>query len=100
MLIATAVGRAHAAVAAGRRVEVVEGPSTITREWGQRRHRGHVQRPRPRPGQLRRRGPAEASRREVTLPAGRYHIEWGGQFENLRARPAAAADRRAAGAAC
>ena len=44
---------------------------------------GAVQRPRPRPGQLRRRGAAARSTREVKLPTGRYRIEWGGQFENL-----------------
>ncbi|MBS0263767.1 MAG: efflux RND transporter permease subunit [Planctomycetes bacterium] len=67
-------------------VEVVEGPSTITREWGQRRItitanvRGRdlgsfVNAAR------------ERIAREVALPQGRYRIEYGGQFENLeRAR--------------
>jgi cobalt-zinc-cadmium resistance protein CzcA len=68
------------------RVELGEGPSTITRQWGRRRitvqcnvvgrdlggfvgeARTHV---------------AE----QVALPEGRYHFEWGGQFEHLeRAR--------------
>ena len=63
------------------KVELVEGPSTIHREWGQRRITiscnvrgrdlvGFVQ---------------EAQRRigsEVTLPAGRYRVEFGGQFEH------------------
>ena len=66
---------------------VETGPSTITREWGQRRAaitcnvRGRDM------GSF----VAEAQRKvaeKVQLPpGGRYHIEWGGQFENLeRAR--------------
>ncbi len=63
-------------------IKVVEGPSTITREWGYRRItistniRGRDM------GSF----VAEAQRRideEVKLPPGRYHLEWGGQFENL-----------------
>jgi cobalt-zinc-cadmium resistance protein CzcA len=67
-------------------MRVVEGPSTITREWGQRRItvtcnvRGRDL------GSF----VAEARRKvadRVALPGGRYHVEWGGQFENLeRAR--------------
>ncbi len=67
-------------------VEIVEGPSTITREWGQRRIaittnvRGRDL------GSF----VAEARRKigaDVALPQGRYRIEYGGQFENLeRAR--------------
>jgi heavy metal efflux system protein len=62
-------------------VEVVEGPSTITREWGQRRItvtsniRGRDM------GSF----VAEAQRKikeQVPLPPGRYHLEWGGQFEH------------------
>ncbi|HNQ22185.1 MAG TPA: CusA/CzcA family heavy metal efflux RND transporter [Phycisphaerae bacterium] len=66
--------------------EQVEGPATITREWGQRRL----------PIQVNVRGRdmgsfvAEAQRRvaeRVELPPGRYRLEWGGQFEHLeRAR--------------
>lgn len=65
---------------------VVEGPSTISREWGRRRITV----------QCNVRGRdlgsfvAEARRKvaeQVKLPPGRYFIEWGGQFENLeRAR--------------
>jgi cobalt-zinc-cadmium resistance protein CzcA len=64
-------------------VRVVEGPSTITREWGQRRVtvtcnvRGRDL------GSF----VAEARRKvaaNVALPSGRYHVAWGGQFENLR----------------
>jgi cobalt-zinc-cadmium resistance protein CzcA len=68
------------------RVRVLEGPSTITREWGQRRIvvtadvRGRDL------GSF----VEEARRRvaaEVQLPPGRYRFEWGGQFENYeRAR--------------
>ncbi len=64
-------------------VQVVEGPSTITREWGQRRItvtcnvRGRDL------GSF----VAEAQRQvaeKVQMPPGRYHVEWGGQFENLQ----------------
>jgi cobalt-zinc-cadmium resistance protein CzcA len=67
-------------------VRVVEGPSTITREWGQRRIgvtcnvRGRDM------GSF----VAEAQRKvadRVQLPSGRYRLEWAGQFENFeRAR--------------
>ena len=68
------------------RIEQVQGPSTITREWGQRRIT--VQ------GNVRGRDVGsfvDEARRKVAaavrLPAGRYRIEWGGQFENYeRAR--------------
>jgi cobalt-zinc-cadmium resistance protein CzcA len=62
-------------------VEVVEGPSTITREWGQRRITVSAN--------IRGRDMgsfvAEAQRKikeQVPLPPGRYHVEWGGQFEH------------------
>ncbi len=65
------------------KVEVVEGPSTITREFGQRRItitanvRGRdlgsfVDEARQKIGA------------SVSLPSGRYRIEYGGQFENLQ----------------
>ncbi len=67
-------------------IKLVEGPSTITREWGQRRItitcniRGRDM------GTF----VAEAQQKvseKVTLPKGRYRLEWGGQFENYeRAR--------------
>lgn len=67
-------------------IAMVEGPSTITREWGQRRItittniRGRDM------GTF----VAEAQRKvgeKVKLPPGRYFLEWGGQFENYeRAR--------------
>ncbi len=64
-------------------IQVVEGPSTITREWGQRRItvtanvRGRDM------GSF----VAEAQQKikaEVPLPPGRYHLEWGGQFEHYQ----------------
>ena len=66
-------------------VAQIEGPSTISREWGQRRITIQVNvRGRDIGSYV-----AEAQRRvaEVPLPPGRYRVEWGGQFENLeRAR--------------
>jgi heavy metal efflux system protein len=67
-------------------IREVEGPSTITREWGQRRTTVQAN--------IRGRDVAsfveEAKQliaKDITLPAGRYRLEWGGQFENLeRAR--------------
>lgn len=67
-------------------VEIVEGPSTITREWGQRRITvtSNVR------GRDLGSFVAEARRKiteKVSLPSGRYRVEYGGQFENLeRAR--------------
>ena len=63
-------------------IQVTEGPSTITREWGYRRINisSNVR------GRDMGSFVAEAQRRierEVELPPGRYHVEWGGQFENL-----------------
>ncbi len=91
---AAAIGAVLVTTPAGQRlplsslaaIEEVEGPSTITREWGQRRIAVQVN--------VRGRDVGsyvdEARRRvaaEVALPAGRYRFEWGGQFENYeRAR--------------
>ncbi|REJ65707.1 MAG: AcrB/AcrD/AcrF family protein [Planctomycetota bacterium] len=63
-------------------IQLTEGPSTITREWGYRRINisSNVR------GRDMGSFVAEAQRRieeEVKLPPGRYHLEWGGQFENL-----------------
>jgi cobalt-zinc-cadmium resistance protein CzcA len=88
------IGAIQVATAAGERiplsrlatVEIVEGPSTITREWGQRRITvtANVR------GRDLGSFVAEARRKidaAVALPSGRYRIEYGGQFENLeRAR--------------
>lgn len=67
-------------------IEVVEGPATITREGMQRRVTVICNvRGRDIGGFV-----AEAQRKvadKVSIPPGRHHIEWGGQFENLeRAR--------------
>jgi cobalt-zinc-cadmium resistance protein CzcA len=64
-------------------VDIVEGPSTITREWGQRRITitANVR------GRDLGSFVADARRKiaeQVALPAGRYRIEYGGQFEHLQ----------------
>ena len=63
------------------KIETVEGPSTITREWGQRRVSISCN--------VRGRDMVsfvEEARRMVTnqvqLPPGRYRVDWGGQFEH------------------
>lgn len=63
-------------------VEIVEGPSTITREWGQRRITitANVR------GRDLGSFVAEAQAKigeQVALPSARYRVEYGGQFENL-----------------
>jgi cobalt-zinc-cadmium resistance protein CzcA len=85
-----AIGAIQLRTATGQRIplarladiRLIEGASTITREWGYRRInissniRGRDM------GSF----VAEAQRKieeQVKLPPGRYHIEWGGQFENL-----------------
>ncbi len=89
-----AIGAIQVATPAGERIplarlakiEIVEGPSTITREWYQRRITvtSNVR------GRDLGSFVDEARRRiaaEVSLPSARYHVEYGGQFENLeRAR--------------
>ena len=64
-------------------VEIIEGPSTITREWGQRRITitSNVR------GRDLGSFVAEARRKiaeSVALPSARYRVEYGGQFENLQ----------------
>ncbi|RIK77018.1 MAG: CusA/CzcA family heavy metal efflux RND transporter [Planctomycetota bacterium] len=82
MLVSTPDGQ-HIPLARLASIDIVEGPSTITREWGQRRItittniRGRDM------GSF----VAEAQRtiaEKVRMPAGRYHIEWGGQFEHYQ----------------
>lgn len=67
-------------------IRVVEGPSEIIRDWGQRRRSVSVNVRGRDVGSF----VAEAQRRvseEVTMPGSRYYVEWGGQYENLiRAR--------------
>jgi cobalt-zinc-cadmium resistance protein CzcA len=64
-------------------VEIVEGPSTITREWGQRRITISANvRKRDLGGFV-----ADAQDRiakAVTMPSPRYRVEYGGQFEHLQ----------------
>ena len=64
-------------------LKTIEGPATITREWGYRRITISANiRGRDMGGFV-----AEAQKKiaqEVQLPDGRYHIEWGGQFENYK----------------
>jgi cobalt-zinc-cadmium resistance protein CzcA len=63
-------------------IRIVEGPSTITREWGQRRITitCNVRGRDDLVGFVR-----EAQRNvadRVQMPSARYHVEWGGQFEH------------------
>jgi cobalt-zinc-cadmium resistance protein CzcA len=82
MLVSTPTGE-RIPVSRLATIEVVEGPSTITREWGQRRITITVN--------IRGRDlgsfVAEAQQKikeQVQLPPGRYHLEWGGQFEHYQ----------------
>jgi cobalt-zinc-cadmium resistance protein CzcA len=64
-------------------IRVIQGPSTITREWGQRRITVSANVRGRDIGSF----VAEAQRRlkdELTLPPGRYFYEFGGQFEHLQ----------------
>jgi len=85
MLVATPQGE-HIPLARLASIEVVEGPSTINRESGQRRITitSNVR------GRDLGSFVDEAQRAiaaKIALPSGRYRIEFGGQFENLeRAR--------------
>ena len=86
-----AVGSIQIPTASGDRVplarltdiSVIEGPSTIAREWGQRRITVTCNvRGRDLSGFV-----TDVQKRvnaEVTLPQGRYHLEYGGQFEQLQ----------------
>ncbi len=65
-------------------VQLVEGPSTITREWGQRRItvtcnvRGRDL------GSFVADAQRQVAAKVAMPPQGRYHVEWGGQYENLQ----------------
>lgn len=64
-------------------LRVIEGPATITREWGQRRVSVSANVRGRDVGSF----VADAQRRlqrELTLPPGRYSYEFGGQFEHLQ----------------
>jgi cobalt-zinc-cadmium resistance protein CzcA len=64
-------------------IRVVEGPSTITREWGQRRITVSANVRGRDIGSF----VAEAEQRlkdQLDLPPGRYFVEFGGQFEHLQ----------------
>ncbi|MCR9294619.1 MAG: CusA/CzcA family heavy metal efflux RND transporter [bacterium] len=81
MLISTAEGQ-QIPLERVADVQLTEGPSQIVREWAQRRINVSAN--------IRGRDlgsfVAEAQRRvaqEITLPDGRYRIEWGGQFEHM-----------------
>jgi cobalt-zinc-cadmium resistance protein CzcA len=63
------------------KVEVVEGPSTIAREWGQRRVTVTANVRGRDVGSFVAEARAKV-KEQVRLPEGRYHVEWGGQFEH------------------
>ncbi len=81
MLISTAGGE-RIPLSRLASVQIVEGPSTITREWGQRRITitANVR------GRDLGSFVAEAQQKiaAVSLPSARYRVEYGGQFENLQ----------------
>lgn len=80
MLVATPAGE-RIPLARLATIAVTEGPSTITREWGQRRITITCNvRGRDMVGFV-----EEAKRQiaeQVQMPPGRYHVEFGGQFEH------------------
>jgi len=81
MLISTPLGE-RIPLSRVASIDIVEGPSTITREWGQRRITitANVR------GRDLGSFVAEAQKKiaeTVSLPSARYRVEYGGQFENL-----------------
>ncbi len=89
-----AIGAIQLSTLAGQRIplssvatiEQIEGPSTISREWGQRRATISVNVRGRDVGSF-----VEEAKQKIAetvqLPPGRYRIEWGGQFQQLeRAR--------------
>lgn len=82
MLVTTASGE-RIPLSRLAEVKVTDSPSTITREWSQRRIVISANVDKRGLGSF----VEEAQRKvnaEVKLPAGRYRFEWGGQFENLQ----------------
>ncbi len=63
-------------------VRIVEGPSQISREWGQRRINISANVRGRDVGSFVADAQQQISQ-QVTLPEGRYFIRWGGQFENM-----------------
>jgi heavy metal efflux system protein len=82
LLISTATGER---IPLGRlaSVEVVEGPSTITREWGQRRITVSANIRKRDLGSFVDEARSKISQ-AVTMPSPRYRVEYGGQFEHLQ----------------
>jgi cobalt-zinc-cadmium resistance protein CzcA len=82
MLVNTPSGE-HIPIARLAEIQQVEGPSTITREWGQRRIvvtcniRGRDM------GSFVSEAQQKINADNLKLQ-GRYHLEWGGQFENYQ----------------
>ncbi len=81
MLISTPLGE-RIPLSRVASIDIVEGPSTITREWGQRRITitANVR------GRDLGSFVAEAQKKiaeTVSLPSARYRVEYGGQFESL-----------------
>ncbi|MSR31852.1 MAG: efflux RND transporter permease subunit [Gemmataceae bacterium] len=81
MLIATPAGE-RIPLSRLAHIEVIKGPSTITREWGQRRVSVNCNVRLRDIGSFVKEAQAKVAA-GVVLPEGRYHIEWGGQFEHL-----------------
>jgi cobalt-zinc-cadmium resistance protein CzcA len=82
VLIATPAGE-QIPLARLASIRVVDRPSTITREWGRRRINISANVRGRDVGSF----VAEAQRKireQIQLPVGRYHIQWGGQFEHLQ----------------
>jgi heavy metal efflux system protein len=82
-LLLAQAGADHIPLSRVASIEVIQGPSTITREWGQRKINVTANVRGRDLGSF-----VEEARRkidaQVALPSPRYRIEYGGQFENLQ----------------